>query len=265
VVLVTGAAGGIGSVTATMFAREGAQLVLTDLPGTSLDALAETIRARGSETVSYEGDITDEGVVEELVRTAVRTFGRLDVIDNVAGATNFIGRDTVVAELDVDVWDRVVAINARSVMLTAKHGIPAMLANGGGAIVNTSSGLSALGDDHSTAYGASKNAVNALTMYIATQYGKQGIRANCIAPGLILTPMAKQSPSPALEAILAHTMSPRLGDPEDIANAALFLASHRAAFINGQVLAVDGGHRAHQPHVPTIRDLFAEGTIDQKI
>jgi NAD(P)-dependent dehydrogenase (short-subunit alcohol dehydrogenase family) len=186
-------------------------------------------------------------------------FGRLDMISNIAGATTFTHQDTLVTTIDADLWDRIIAINVRSAMLTCKHGIPLMLARGGGAICNTSSGLSFLGDDNSLAYGVGKAGVNTFTKYVATQFGKQGIRSNAVAPGLILTPAARaMMPQPFLDVIEMQTLVPRLGDPQDIANAHKFLLSDEAAFINGEVLSVDGGHRAHQPHTGQIRTLLGE-------
>ncbi|MCU1361916.1 MAG: family oxidoreductase [Ilumatobacteraceae bacterium] len=265
VVIVTGAAGGIGSVSARVFAEGGAKLVVTDRPGTGIDKIVQSLHDGGYEAVGHEGDLTDEADVMSLIKLARDTYGRLDVIDNVAGPTEFSRRDAVITETDADLWDLIIAICCRTAMLTAKHGIPLMLETGGGSIVNTSSGMSFKGDDHSTAYAAGKSAVNTMTAYIASQYGKQNIRCNAVAPGLILTPAAQNAPQPVLDVILANTMVDRLGDPRDIANAAAFLASDKASFINGQVLAVDGGHSSHQPHLTGIRDLFAQGAVETKI
>jgi NAD(P)-dependent dehydrogenase (short-subunit alcohol dehydrogenase family) len=260
VVLVTGAAGGIGSVSAGMFADADARLVVTDLKDSGLDSVAESLRRRGAQVSSFECDLTDESAVADLMEMVRATYGRLDVIDHVAGATTGIGHDGIVTELDVDLWDSAMAINARGAMVLAKHGIPLLLAAGGGAIVFTSSGLAAAGDDQATAYGASKGALETLARYIATQFGKKGIRCNCVSPGLIQTDVVKRVvPESRMNATLAQAMSPRLGLPEDIANAALFLASDKAGFVNGAVLPVDGGYLIHQPHTAAIRELRDAG------
>jgi NAD(P)-dependent dehydrogenase (short-subunit alcohol dehydrogenase family) len=266
VALITGAAGGVGSVTAARMGRAGAGLVLTDLPGTGLADVVASLRRDGCTVVAHEGDISDEDSVRGAMKLVLDHFGRLDIIDNVAAATGMLHVDTAITEIDVELWDRIVAVNARSVFLTAKHGIPVMLRTGGGVIINTSSGLGFAGDDHSPAYGAGKSAVHALTWYIATQYGKAGIRCNCIVPGFVLSPkISRLAPKFVQDLVLANTMGTRLCTPEDIANVALFLASDEAAMVNGELLAVNGGHRVHQPHLAAIREMTANGSVGSRV
>jgi NAD(P)-dependent dehydrogenase (short-subunit alcohol dehydrogenase family) len=259
VTVVTGAAGGIGSQTVRTLAELGARIVATDLPGTGLDDVVAGLTADGFDAIAVEADVTDEDSVRSLIAATVEAHGRVDVVDNNAGATGFAEQDTVVTDMDAAVWDEVFAINARGPMLMCKHTIPHMLEQGGGSIVNISSGLSLAGDVICAAYGPGKAALNALTRYVASVYGKRGVRCNAILPGIILTERAIQTlPPPAMEVFLDHACSPRLGDPTDIANAVAYLASDAAAFVNGQLLSVDGGLYAHQPHTPQFMALLAE-------
>ena len=189
VAIVTGAASGIGRATAEVLARAGAAVLVADLDGDGADSVAEAIAAGGGEAAGQPVDVSDETAVAAMVAAAVDRFGGLDILHNNAAAigASSPGADRDIAKLDVDVWDRTMAVNLRGVMLGCKHAIPHLLARGGGAIVNTSSGSSQRGDVTIPAYAVSKGGVDTLTLYVATQYGKQGIRCNAIAPGLILT------------------------------------------------------------------------------
>jgi NAD(P)-dependent dehydrogenase (short-subunit alcohol dehydrogenase family) len=248
VALVTGAAGGIGSETARVLAAAGARLVVTDLAGTGVDEVATALRDGGSEAVAQDADLTDEDSVAALMRAVADTFGRLDVLANVAGATTFTDRDTIVTEVDVEVWDEIMAINVRGPMLTCKHGIPLMTA--GGSIVNISSATAFAGDLGNVAYATAKGGLNTLTKYVATVYGPQGIRCNAIAPGIVLTPRAQGTlPPPVQEIFVSNTLVHRLGRPGDIAAVVCFLASDASGYLTGQIIPVDGGHSAHQPHI----------------
>jgi NAD(P)-dependent dehydrogenase (short-subunit alcohol dehydrogenase family) len=185
-----------------------------------------------------------------MVEAAAKHFGGLDILHNNAAASDpaLMSRDGDVADLDVTVFDRTLAVNLRGPMLGCKHAIPRMLARGGGAIVNTSSASGLVGDPVRTAYGVSKAGLDSLTRYVATQYGKRGIRCNSIAPGVIATPaLAANVPREMIAIYERSHLTPRLGRPEDIAAAVVFLASDDAAFITGQTLSVDGGLLAHHP------------------
>lgn len=159
-----------------MFADAKATLVVTDMKGSLLGSAAEALRRRGARVSSFECDLADEGAVVDLTEMIRATYGRLDVIDHVAGATTGLGQDGLVTELDVDLWDSFMATNARGAMLLAKHGIPLLLAAGGGAIVFTSAGLAGFGDDQASAYGAGKGALETLARSIAAPFGKQDLR-----------------------------------------------------------------------------------------
>ena len=247
VCIVTGAGSGIGRATAYALAREGAKVVVADIDGASAHKVAGEI---GPAALPCTTDVSDEAAVRGMVRTAVDRFGGLDVLHNNAADSSAatMGRDGDLLDLDVAVWDRAFAVNARGVMLGCKHAIPVMLARGGGSIINMSSVASLRGDAHRSAYGASKGAVNAFTLYVATMYGKRGIRCNAIAPGVIRTPALDQNvPRESLSVFEANTLVPRLGQPEDIANAVVWLASEESGFVTGQVMRIDGGTMSHHP------------------
>ena len=191
VAIVTGGGGGIGGATARALAREGASVARRrHRRGGRASAWPQDIERRAATAAACRADLSDEAdVVVAVVAAAIARFGRLDVLHNNAALTDsdFLTRDTAVTELSLDVWERTMAVNLRSQMLTCKHAIPEMVRSGGGSIINMSSGASLKGDRTRTAYGVSKAGVNALTMYVATSHGKQGIRVNTIVPGLIIT------------------------------------------------------------------------------
>jgi NAD(P)-dependent dehydrogenase (short-subunit alcohol dehydrogenase family) len=250
VAIVTGAASGIGRATALLMAREGAAVVVADVNGAGAAAVAKEIEAAGGAALGQPADVAEEASVVAMVDAAVKRFGGLDVLHNNAAAVDpaLMSRDGDVVDLDVGVLDRTLAVNLRGPMLGCKHAIPRMLARGGGAIVNTSSASGLVGDPVRTAYGVSKAGLDSLTRYVATQYGKRGIRCNSIAPGVVATPALAANVPPEMIAIYERShLTPRLGRPEDIAAAVAFLASDDAAFITGQTISVDGGLLAHHP------------------
>jgi NAD(P)-dependent dehydrogenase (short-subunit alcohol dehydrogenase family) len=158
-------------------------------------------------------------------------------------------QDTPVTEMTVDWWDHAMRIDLRGAMLGCKHAIPHMIASGGGAIVNTSSNQGITGDLTQTAYAAAKAGIIQLTQSVATQYGREGIRCNAVSPGAIRTPALERAcPPEIIENIAKHSLVPRIGEPEDLANTVLFLASDESAYITGHVIKVDGGQLAHLPH-----------------
>ena len=248
VALVTGGAGGIGGATARALARQGASVAVLDVDGAGAERVAAEIRASGGRSLAVEADLADEAAVVGAVRTVVDHFGRLDVLHNNAALTDsdFLNRDTPVTDLDLEVWERTLAVNLTSQMLTCKHAIPEMVRGGGGSIINMSSGASLKGDRTRTAYGVSKAGVNTLTMYVATSHGKQNIRVNAIVPGLIITDAVRAHLTEEILSGLGRAiLTTHLGEPDDIANTVVFLASDESRYITGQLLSVDGGMSAH--------------------
>jgi NAD(P)-dependent dehydrogenase (short-subunit alcohol dehydrogenase family) len=221
--------------------------------------VAEELRGEGFEVAAKAADITDEASVKDLVSFAVDSYGGIDVLDNNAGATGFSTVDQDVADMTTELWNNMLAINARGPMLTCKHVLPLMVARGGGSIINISSGQSMSGDLTNVAYSAGKAALNSLTRDVATAYGHKGIRCNAIAPGLIVPPnSAGRLPKEMHDIFVANSLVPRLGVPRDIANMAVFLASDLAAYITGQIISVDGGILVHLPTMVAMRDLMAK-------
>jgi NAD(P)-dependent dehydrogenase (short-subunit alcohol dehydrogenase family) len=252
VAIVTGGAGGIGGATARKLGEEGASVVVVDIDGEGAARVAEELSAAGGHALGVQADLSEEAAVASAIASTVAAFGRLDVLHNNAALTesDFLARDTGVTELSREVWDRTIAVNLSSQMLTCKHAIPEMVKSGGGSIINMSSGASLSGDRVRTAYGVSKAGVNTLTMYVATGHGKQGIRVNTIVPGLIITDAVRAHiPENALAALSRSTLTPHLGEPDDIADLVVFLASDESRYITGQMIAIDGGMSVHAGHV----------------
>ncbi|HXB38433.1 MAG TPA: SDR family oxidoreductase [Acidimicrobiales bacterium] len=248
VAIVTGGGGGIGGATARALAREGASVLVVDVNEEAAAAVAGGIRDAGTVAESFRADLSEEQDVEAVMAEVVKRFGRLDVLHNNAALTDsdFLSADTAVTGLSLEVWQRTLAVNLTSQMLMCKHAVPIMADQGGGSIINMSSGASLKGDRTRTAYGVSKAGVNALTMYVATSHGKKGIRANTILPGLVITDAVRAHLKEEMLASLSKaTLTPSVGQPEDIADVVVFLASDESRYITGQMLAVDGGMSAH--------------------
>lgn len=245
-VILTGAGGDIGRPTALVLAAAGARVVVSDIHAGNLEQTLDQVRGAGGEAIAVRADITQEDDVRALVQAAAAAFGSVDALVNNCG--NSLHRDRDIVSMDIDTWDTTMALNARAPMLCCKHAIPVMLAQGGGAIVNISSGAALSGQLGIPAYSAAKAAVISLTRSVATLYGAQGIRCNAIAPGLIMHDrLAAVFPPEQVRIDAQNILSPRAGTPDDIAHAVVFLVSDAAAFINAHVLPVDGGLLAHTP------------------
>ena len=260
VVIVTGAAGGIGATTAEVLAREGAAVVVADIDLQQAEKQAGRIVEAGGRATAAGFDLGDEPSIVALVESTVAAHGGLDGVFNNAAATHLGGhKDLPIALADADVWDETMRINLRGTLQVTKHAVPHLVARGGGSIVNASSGAGLAGDFGHPAYGASKAAVARLTTYTAAEFGKQGVRCNAIAPGLIVTPRTEETyaAGPMRDMMLRHHLTPRLGKPEDIAATVLFLLSDESAFITGQVISVDGGLLSHVPYLADVVDLMA--------
>jgi NAD(P)-dependent dehydrogenase (short-subunit alcohol dehydrogenase family) len=248
VAIVTGGGGGIGGATSRALAREGASVAVIDIDGDRARSVVEAIGGSGGTALAVAADLSEEAGAIAAVGATVARYGRIDILHNNAALTesDFLSRDTKVTELTVEVWERTMAVNLRSQMLTCKHAIPEMVRTGGGSIINMSSGASLKGDRTRTAYGVSKAGVNTLTMYVATGHGKQGVRANTIVPGLIITDAVRAHLTEKMLAGLGRaTLTPYVGEPEDVADLVVFLASDESRYITGQMIAIDGGMSAH--------------------
>ncbi len=247
VAIVTGAAQGIGAASARTLAEQGARVVISDINGDGARQHAESLVAKGFDALAITTDVRVEQQVRSLVAETVAHYGRLDILHNNAAAMDLANQDFGVVDLPLEVWEGTLATNVRGAFLGCKHAVPVLVETGGGSIVNTSSVSGATGDMIMTAYGASKAALSQLTRAVATQWGKQGIRCNAVAPGLVLTPSSVLLPEEVKDLYLRHSLTPYLGQPEDVANLVAFLASDDARYLTGQVISLDGGLTAHHP------------------
>ncbi len=242
VALITGGGSGMGMHASRLFAEEGARVVLADVDDASAQATASAIVEAGGDAIHVHADVSRESDVQAMVETAVSTYRRLDVLYNNAGV--MLGADSSVHTMDERIWDLTLAVNIKGVAFGCKYGIPAMIESGGGSIINVASFVAWVGAATSqTAYTASKGAVLAMTREIAVEYARQGIRCNALCPGPIDTPLlAELLADPAQrQRRLVHIPIGRLGRAEELAKAALFLASDDASYMTGASLVVDGG------------------------
>jgi len=240
-VLVTGGASGLGEAAVGLLAARGARVVVADLDADRGAAVVDAVRADGGEAVFRSTDVTREADVAAAVATALDTFGRLDAAINNAGTT---GPSNLTVDYSLEDWNRVLALNLTGVFLGLKHEIPAIVAQGGGAIVNTSSGAGLVGFAGLPAYVASKHGVIGLTRAAALEYVKAGVRINAVCPGSTRTPMLEgfMGGDPALEKAMANSAPiGRLARPVEIAQAMVWLLSDAASFVVGHAFAVDGG------------------------
>ncbi len=243
IAIVTGAGAGIGAATAEVFVREGAKVVVADFDGDAAKVVADKL---GDDAISCKVDVRKKDEVRAMVDLAVSRFGGLDIIVNNAGR----GMIGTVETTDEDDWDDIVAVNLKGVYLCSKYAIPALRARGGGSIVNTASNIVTFGIKDRAAYVAAKGGVGALTRAMALDHASDNIRVNSVAPGVIWSnyydKMLKQvdDPDAFVNALKARAPMARVGQPEDIANAILYLASAESSFATGSMLTVDGGASA---------------------
>lgn len=242
VAIITGAASGIGKATAKLFAKHGAKVVVADIDKDGGSQTVTDIQKASNEATYVQTDVTIKDDTEQMVQQTVKTYGKLDILFNNAG----IAMRLAVAELSEENWHRCLDVNLTGVFLCAKAAIPAMRENGGGSIINMSSIYGIVGADVRAAYVASKGAVTNLTRGMALDYAEDNIRVNCICPGFVETPLVAgvvKTPSEYQKLADKHPMR-RLGQPEEIAYGALYLASDESAFVTGIALPIDGGYTA---------------------
>ena len=239
--LVTGAGVGIGQAIALAMAAAGAKVLVVDLNEETAEATRAAITEAGGEAVTFIADVSDETRVAEMVQCAVDSFGQLDIACNSAAVSRGSGP---IHTFEKSVFDQTLDLCLTNTFLCMKYEIEAMLASGGGSIVNISSNASLKGQPYNTAYAAAKSGVNLLTKSAASEYGHKGIRINAVSPGVIRTPGVEkyfeEQPKIA-EGLKQAAVMRRLGEPSEIAEAVTFLVSDRASFITGQLLSVDGG------------------------
>jgi NAD(P)-dependent dehydrogenase (short-subunit alcohol dehydrogenase family) len=248
VALVTGGGTGIGRAGAMRLAEEGAQVVIAGRRAAELEATAQVIAGRGGRAFPVVADVSKPEEVERLVAATLKLCGGLDLAWNNAGA---LGPFAPVAELNIADFDAVFAVNLRGLLLCLKEELRVMMARGGGAIVNTSSWTTVAAMPGTTAYAASKAALDAVVRTVALEAGSHKIRINNIAPGVIVTPMSQAAigePS-AMAPLGEHAALRRVGEPEDVADAAVWLLSEEARFVTGQSLLVDGGFSIGGPRL----------------
>jgi 3-oxoacyl-[acyl-carrier protein] reductase len=236
VVLVTGAAQGIGKATALKFASEGAKLVLCDVRLESLNEISEELKEMNAEFLNYAVNVVDRDQIQVMVTDVVSKLGKIDVLINNAGIT----ADSQMLKMPEDDFDKVIAVNLKGVFNCTQLVAPVMVQNGSGVILNASSVVGIYGNFGQTNYAATKFGIIGMTKTWAKELGKKGIRVVAVAPGFIGTPMVQKMPEKVIDMMKGKSPLNRLGTPEDIANAYAFLASDDASFITGTVLSVDG-------------------------
>ncbi|MFS0901168.1 SDR family NAD(P)-dependent oxidoreductase [Mycolicibacterium litorale] len=252
-VVITGAASGIGRAAAALMVGEGARVLIADLDAGAAASAADEF---GDNAVGIRVDVLDEGSVAAMIDRAVAEFGGIDVLCNHVGGSN-PRKDLDLLRLDLAEWDRTMALNARSTVVASRLALPHMIAEGGGSIINTVSVAGLAGDTLQCAYGAAKAAVIRLTQYIATQYGRNNVRCNAIAPGAIMTPALRDNlPAETIADIRGHNALDLIGDPDDIGWAMVYLASDESRYMTGQTLVLDGGLTAQSPIAASRRTLL---------
>lgn len=243
VAVVAGGATGIGAATARRLAAEGCSVVIGDIATDGAEATSRDIAADGGVAKPVWFDLAEPDSIAELTKVTIAEFGGVDLLFNVGSDMSLLPGDTDVVDIDLDIWERTMTVTLRGYLLTLKNMIPQILARGGGAIVNMSSAAAFQGEPVRPAYAAAKAGVGALTRHVASRWGREGIRCNAVAPGLTATRAIRSAPQfPELQAAaLKHMRSTRVGDPDDIAAMVAFLMSDEGAWVNGQVINIDGG------------------------
>ncbi len=255
VAIVTGSGNGLGAECARVLASHGASVAVVDIDGDAATAVAEALVANGGQALALRTDVSSEDEVQAMIAQVKQRFGRLDVLHNnaaVLGADQR-QRDRDLVNLDMQAWDRAIAVNLRGAVLCTKHAIPLMLEQGKGSVIFATSGLGMQGDMSLSGYATSKAGLMMLPRLVAAQYGKQGIRGNAVQIGLA---PQHEMPAALLEIMRDNHCTPELGTPRQIADVVAFLASDESAFVTGTTLVADGGFSSHTPSLVAMRALF---------
>ena len=257
VAIVTGGGGGIGSAVARRMVSEGARVAVADLFEETAKAAAAPL---GESGFAVQFDAASPESVKAMVEATVARFGRLDILHNNAAMTDPAKAplDRTAVDIPIEIWREILDVNLTGYMLGCKYAIPHMIAGGGGSIVNTASNSGTAGDLARIAYGSSKGAIITLTKYVATQHGRQNIRCNSVAPGVVLTEALEKTVPGLKEIIQRHILTPEFGTPDDIAALVAFLASDESRYITGENISISGGGLIHQPHYADLM-AFMEG------
>lgn len=244
IAVITGGGSGIGKATARLFAKEGAFVIITDINRENGQGTVSEIEEHGGKSAFFEVDVANPGSVESAIHQIIETYQKIDILFNNAGISN-VGR---VDEVEPDVWDRIMSVNVKGVYLPSKYTLPYMMEQKSGVVINMSSCAAEMGLAKRAAYSATKGAVLALTKAMQVDYAPYHIRVNALLPGTILSPFVEDylktsydDPEVAIENIKKRQLSGDLGRPEDVAKAALFLASDESSFMMGSPLYIDGG------------------------
>jgi NAD(P)-dependent dehydrogenase (short-subunit alcohol dehydrogenase family) len=243
-VLIAGGTGGIGTATALRLAREGANVVVGSRNEANVEQVVDDVHNAGGSAHAARLDIADESSVVEAVQATLTKYGALDAlfVNAAEMSPDIIMNDSNVLDIDMKVFDRTVEVNLRGYVLCTQHALPHLLAAGGGALIYTSSSAAFVGEPERPSYAMTKSAVHALVRHVASRWGKEGIRANAIAPGPVPSEaMLPYLPEEMYAGLLASVRSPRIGKPDDVASLVAFLASSEGEWINGQAISVDGG------------------------
>jgi NAD(P)-dependent dehydrogenase (short-subunit alcohol dehydrogenase family) len=239
VAIITGAGSGMGRAASLLFTREGAKVVAVDFNPEGGKETINLVKKQGGTAIFVQTDVSKASEVEKMVKTAVEKYGRIDILYNNAGIS---GGGKPITDLTEEEWDRVININLKGTFLCSKYVIPEMLKIGRGSIINIGSEMGIVGMANGSVYSASKGGIHALTRSIAAEYAQRNIRVNSLAPGTIETPMATRRMTDKRRQFLYHRIAMgRLGEPEEVAAVALFLASDEASYVTGVCLTVGGG------------------------
>lgn len=256
VAIITGGAGGIGAATAQLMAARGARVAIADIAFDAAQALAATL----SDALAVALDLESEASTQAMIAATIAHFGRLDILHNNAAllGPDIAQQDGDIEHMGMALWDRTYAVNVRGTMVACRAALPHLRATRGN-IVNTVSNLALQGHMIQAAYSSSKAAIIQMTRSIAASHGPDGIRCNAVAPGMTMTPALRAAfPPPLRAAVEAETLRDQLGDPDDIAQVAAFLASDAARNITGQLIVADGGCASHVPGIAQFRAFFGE-------